>query len=297
MQVDERTKLIREKAREAIALAMDSRWNEAAAVNRELLEMDSNDIDASNRLGKALLELGDCPGARQAFERTLNLAPDNTIAKKNLERISASGGVARQASTQRITPQLFIEDSGKTTQVSLLAPAPHGQRSAIAGGAQVELRKQGDTMAVCDSNGTALGLLPPLLGARLLKLIQGGNRYDGAVSSNTPEQITVLLRETFQHPSQRSVVSFPARERVAQPAEAEDEPKQAAMLAKDADEDADEEEDSLFVDEIDEIDEDEDEVSFDLDADEDDGDENDEAEDEKETDDTDTAPARKPRAH
>jgi len=274
-QLDERTKLIREKSREAIGLAMESRWQEAATVNRELLELDPSDIDASNRLGKALLEAGDCAAAREAFGYTLRIATGNTIAKKNLERIDALGGNIRQASTQRITPQLFIEDSGKTTQVPLLAPAPHEQRSTIAGGTSVELRKQGDTLAVHDgSSGQYLGLLPPLLGARLAKLLQAGNRYEGAVSSNTPEQITVLLRETFQHPSQRNVVSFPTRERIAQPVaepprQQDDDDDADAVTAAAAGDWAAEEED-VFSEDLD-VDEDDEAIEGEVD-DEDDAD-------------------------
>ena len=40
--------------------------------------------------------------------------------------------------------------------------------------------------------------------------MDGGNEYRGAVASTTGDAIRVVLQETFQHPSLRATVSFPA---------------------------------------------------------------------------------------
>ncbi|GAC1318223.1 MAG: hypothetical protein NVSMB2_12810 [Chloroflexota bacterium] len=41
----------------------------------------------TNMLGRALAELGDKDGARQAFERTLSVEPDNRIAQRQLQAL------------------------------------------------------------------------------------------------------------------------------------------------------------------------------------------------------------------
>ena len=86
-QVDEKTKARKEKSRGAIALAMEGRWERAVTLNREILGLFPDDVDALNRLGKALLELGRYPASRDSFESALRISPHNTIAKKNLERL------------------------------------------------------------------------------------------------------------------------------------------------------------------------------------------------------------------
>jgi Flp pilus assembly protein TadD len=48
---------------QAIAAATGARWDEAADVNRKLLEYGP-EAEAENRLAKALWELGDLAGAR-----------------------------------------------------------------------------------------------------------------------------------------------------------------------------------------------------------------------------------------
>ncbi len=53
----ERNKLRREKSKEAVSLALKGLWEQAAEVNREILELFPEDVEAWNRLGKAFLEL------------------------------------------------------------------------------------------------------------------------------------------------------------------------------------------------------------------------------------------------
>ena len=53
-QAEDRIRLRRVLPERAIALAMQSRWSEAADVNRKIIELYPNDADAYNRLGKAL---------------------------------------------------------------------------------------------------------------------------------------------------------------------------------------------------------------------------------------------------
>ena len=43
----------------------------------------------TNMLGRALLQLGDKDAARHAFERTLAIEPDNRIALKQMDGLSA----------------------------------------------------------------------------------------------------------------------------------------------------------------------------------------------------------------
>jgi hypothetical protein len=53
--------------------------------------------------------------------------------------------------------------------------------------------------------------LEPKVAQRLSELMNGGNRYIAAVAQANGNQIRVLIRETFQHPSQRNRVSFPGK--------------------------------------------------------------------------------------
>lgn len=195
------------KSREAVELAMGGRWEEAAAVNREVIAASPSDLDAYNRLGKALLELGDPQAARAAFEHSLTLDPSNPIARKNIERLS--NGAAAGGSAQ-LNAKMFIGETGKSAQVALLGCAVDSSRPYLAPGSAIDLRVNKGNLVVYSAHGQYVGIVPPRVGHRLVPLMEGGNRYGGAVVSSTAETVHVVLHESYQHPSLRSKTSFPA---------------------------------------------------------------------------------------
>ena len=200
---------------------MNGEWAEAAQLNREILEAAPDNVEAMNRLGKALAELGESGQALDAFRRALALSPGNPIATKNVERLLAEAGNAAPARRScngnggTLKPRMFIADSGKSAEVSLLASTSAGNPSP---GTPVTLEANSPTLGVMAPDGNCLGLVPPTMARRLLCLISGGNRYEGAVSGTATGAVRVVLREAYQHPSQRAKVSFPATTRpVEQP--------------------------------------------------------------------------------
>jgi len=88
-QTEEKARLRRQRAEHAIQMALDSRWEEAVAANRAIIGTFPNDVEAWNRLGKALSELGQYRDAREAYSKSYSLDATNTIAKRNLERLAA----------------------------------------------------------------------------------------------------------------------------------------------------------------------------------------------------------------
>lgn len=208
-QTGETTRLRRQRVEQAIQLALESRWKEAVAVNRSLISMFPSDVDAYNRLGKALMEMGDYEDARMAYEKALELEPLNSIARKNLERLEVrtKAAAAQGDGPRKIDPALFIAETGKTGIAHLRAVAAQALGRLTAGDT-LELKPQDNTVAVVAPDGDYVGQLEPKLGLRLLRLMDGGNRYVVAVASLSEQR--VIIREIYQHPSQQGRPSFPA---------------------------------------------------------------------------------------
>jgi len=205
-------RLRREKEREAIALATQGRWREAVEVNRAILALFPQDVHALNRLGRALAELGRYSEARSAFQRALEVDPSNSIARKNLDRLRGLEDRPQETPTgDRVASvQVFIEERGKTCRTRLQAPAPPEERVDLNPGEEVELQVQGDQVAVYSTRRRYLGRLEPRLARRLIRLMQGGNRYTAAIAAADQKGVEVIIREVFQHPSLMGVVSFPS---------------------------------------------------------------------------------------
>ena len=207
-------KLRRQRTREAIELAMQGRWEEAVAANNSVIDIFPNDINAYNRLGKALTELGRYDDAMEAYSRALDIQHNNSIAKKNLRRLSllkqaqtAPGGGNHTAS-----PEIFIEESGKAAVTRLEKLASVDVLAKIAAGEQVYLRPKGQGLIVENKMGEYVGQLQPKIGVRLAKLIEGGNGYTAAIARSEDNEVKVIIKEVFQHPSQAGLASFPAQD-------------------------------------------------------------------------------------
>jgi tetratricopeptide (TPR) repeat protein len=199
--------------RQAVALAMDSRWAEAAEVNRSILDDFPNDLETCNRLGKALSELGRNGEARKAFERALSLSPNNPIAKKNLDRLSKLGDEVRSAGAPAVrSRRAFIEESGKSGVTSLVNLARPDVLVRLAPGHPVELAPEEGRLKIAKPSGEYVGQVEPKLASRLTRLMKGGNRYEGAVTSVGEREITVMISETYKHQAQAGIVSFPSKD-------------------------------------------------------------------------------------
>lgn len=203
----------RNKAKDAIALALASRWGEAVALNRELVGDFPKDVEAYNRLGKALSELGQYKEAKDAFRQTLEISPANGIARKNLQRLAQlneEAAIPKQGS--KVPPELFIEERGKSATISLKKLPTNKGYLRMAPGDAVELQPSGSRLTVESPEGQYLGEIEPKLGQRLAKLIQGGNRYAVAVTSVQEQNLVIMIKETYQHRSQHGTISFPNKQ-------------------------------------------------------------------------------------
>jgi tetratricopeptide (TPR) repeat protein len=214
-QEERLARLKRQRSKQAIDLAMQGRWQEAVAANKFILENFPRDVDAYNRLGRAYMELGEYAQAREAYRRTIELDSFNAIAKKNLQRLSYLGEakvVGLGGESRKIEPHHFIEEIGKAGVVSLYHLAPTEIRARMVAGDEVYLKIDGPRLIVENSRGEYLGQVEPKHGQRLIKFMEGGNRYSAAIVSSTEEAMSVIIREVYQDPSQAGRLSFPSRE-------------------------------------------------------------------------------------
>ncbi len=211
-QTEDRARFRRIKTEQAIQLAIENRWEDAYSTNKAILEVFPDDIDAYNRLGKALTELGRYPEAREAYTKALRSDPTNTIARRNLDRLAMlveqAGSTRRAEAGPKANPTLFISETGKSGPASLIdIPADVLLRASV--GDEIFLRQNGATLKAETVNGEYLGSVEPRLGLRLSKLLEGGNEYTAAITHLSTSDVRILIKETYQHPSQSGKLSFP----------------------------------------------------------------------------------------
>ncbi len=213
---DEKMRIRRRLQEKAVELAAMNRWEEAVEINRQILSL-GEDPDTYNRIGKALMELGQYTEARDAYQQTLRLQPTNAIARKNVARLDAliargfESGQANRKARQQVDLRMFITETGRTAITTLIDVPKSPAVDALITGEKMDFRVEGKTVYVVDADGTVIGRLEPKLGQRLAELINGGNRYLAAIAQSDPRMVRLLIRETYQDPSQRNRISFPGK--------------------------------------------------------------------------------------
>lgn len=198
-------------AEEAIALALDSKWEEALAINQHLVEKHGPDEDAYNRMGKALTELGRLTEAIDAYRRTLEMNAQNTIAQKNMHKLAVMMETKERlgsAAVASIDVDLFTEEPGKSALTVLTEPK-HAVTVAVAPGDVVNLETDDGKLNARTVKGVLLGQVDTKIARRLLPLMKTGNRYSAAVARVTEDRIEVMIREEFQSAENVRRSSFP----------------------------------------------------------------------------------------
>ncbi|MDP2663038.1 MAG: tetratricopeptide repeat protein [Dehalococcoidia bacterium] len=210
---EDKVKLKRQRTELAISLAMRNRWEEALLANQSILELYPEEVEAYNRIGKALTELGRYGDAASSYRQALELDPNNTIAQRNLARLSQAPHAEGIPVDKRdnVDPRLFIEETGKSGFTNLVQLAGRDILARMSAGDRVSLTVAGRKVTVENARGEHLGEVEPRLALRLINLMNGGNQYAAAITSLNQSGVRIIIKETFQHPDQVGKVSFPSK--------------------------------------------------------------------------------------
>lgn len=203
----------RHLSQQAIALAVQSRWKEAAELNEEIVALTPDDAEAYNRLGKAYTEVGKIADARGAYERSLEFDPANLIAQRNLDRLLKISDLQTsellKSAAHKLDPRFFMEETGRTGQTFLVDPADAGTLARLAAGDQVQLQVSDGKLVTMSMDGTYAGTVEQRLSSRLMRLMRGGNEYQAGVVGVDNTAVRIIIRETLQAPENVGRISFP----------------------------------------------------------------------------------------
>ena len=212
------SRLKRQQTDQAIEAARNADWAAAAEINEKILETGP-DSAAENRAAKAYWELGELGKAREHYQSALAIDPTNRIAERNIHRLrmlmvdAGSKTVPAQAGS-KAPVSIFVEETGKTGFAHLVDLASPNDLAQVNPGDVVELSPSGPRV-VAKSNGVKIGAVEPRVAARLLRLMADGNKYAAGVTSLGDEDVRIIIRETYQDPTNYGMVSFPTAAKVS----------------------------------------------------------------------------------
>lgn len=196
----------------AIDAALDSRWEEALKLNRKIIKLDPQNVDALARLARVYMEKGRLNLAKKYYSEVIKIDPYNPIALKNLKIIKSfkpngQNGIIH-ASDSKLSAALFLQEPGKTKVVNLLKVAEPQKLSQAYCGMPVEMVIKNRKITVADGLGNYLGVLPDDVNHHLLRLLKGGNKYSLFIKSIKVNGLAVLIKEIFRSKRFKNQPSF-----------------------------------------------------------------------------------------
>lgn len=195
----------------AIDAALESNWDEALKLNKQIIKLDPQNIDALNRQARAYMELGKCNLAKKYYSEVLKIDPYNPIAQKNLKIVKAfksKGLLPVSNGINKLSASLFLQEPGKTKIVGLLNVAEPQKLSQAFCGMKVEMIIKNRKITITDSRDNYLGVLPDDISFRLLKFLKGGNKYELFIKSIKINGLSVLIKETHRSKKFKNQPSF-----------------------------------------------------------------------------------------
>ena len=198
----------------AIDAALDCRWEEALKLNKKIIKIDPQNVDALARLARVYLEMGRSNLAKKYYSEVIKIDPYNPIALKNLKIIESfkpngqSGGIIHTVNSNKLSASLFLQEPGKTKMINLLKVAEPQKLSQSYCGMQVEMAIKNRKITIVDSTGNYLGVMPDDINHHLLKLIRGGNKYELFIKSIRVNGLAVLIKETYRSKRFKNQPSF-----------------------------------------------------------------------------------------
>ncbi len=178
-------------AQKAISEALIGNWKEAIKINKQILSNYPDDVEAVNRLSKAMFETGDLKKAQKYARAALRLDPLNTIAKKSLEKYSQATG---EVQSIKSAYTCFLEEPGKTKTVELINLGKKDVILSLSPGSPITLKCGQYKVSVLSGDGKHIGKLPDDTAAKLIKLTRAKISLIACIKSATEDKVKIFIR-------------------------------------------------------------------------------------------------------
>lgn len=168
----------------AIEAAISGRWGEAVKLNLQLSKKYQDEVEILNRLAKAYTEVAILSRAKSAYRAALRVDPYNQIAKKNLERLnSLSEKDLARTSGSNVSPELFLEEPGKTKETHLLEAGKIKTVSSLKIGDKLESQTSGGEIWLFHSGKNRVGRVEPEMARLIISAIRIGSKFEFIVKA------------------------------------------------------------------------------------------------------------------
>jgi len=197
---------------QAIDKAIAGLWQEAIILNKKIIKIDKNNIDAYLRLGFANVQINNILEAKKYYKKSLKLQPSNNVAKEYLERIKIldkKTSKKNKDSKLSLDPNLFLEITGKTRSFVLVNLGQKNTLAHLTIGLKVNLHVRKRKIEFRDINNDYIGSLPDDISKRLVIFITANSKFSAYIKEASLNRVVIFLREEKKGKKVQRFSSFP----------------------------------------------------------------------------------------
>lgn len=195
----------------AVDSAVNLDWVKAIDFNKQILNIEKNNVAALLRLGFAHMQAKNKTEAEQYYNKVLKIQPNNPIALENLEKINVLQSTSKKNSggTVQLNPSLFLEIPGKTKSIILVNLGQKDILAELTIGQEVLVKAKKRKIEIRTSDGEYIGTLPDDVSRRLLAFIEAESTYTAYIKEANLNRVVVFMKEEKKGKKVLQYVSFP----------------------------------------------------------------------------------------
>lgn len=188
-------KAVEELANDSIKAALEKRWAEAIALNKEIIDFDDENIPALNRLARAYIELSKFEEAKKTLKIVLKLDPINQTAKKNMEYAQNSKKIIGNAPIPDV--KTFIKEPGTTKEYEFILQTKGITSKKFYLGEPLNVVLEKHKASLHTPNGDSLGYFEEDMAEKILNCLKKGGEIKASYLSGEDKIIKILMKSTI----------------------------------------------------------------------------------------------------
>ena len=192
----------------AIREASNNNWEKAKKLNLVILNISKNNIETLNRLGISYMKLSDKVNATKCFKYVLKIAPNNMIAKKNLNKLQLNLPEIT-INLSKIDTANLVNETGKSIHIKCdIKNSKKILNQGIDTGSKLTIRNEKDSIGIYKGN-SKIHIIDNSIGKRISNLINLGNEYTCTVLGVSENSININIKEKSKSKEAMQIISFP----------------------------------------------------------------------------------------
>lgn len=192
----------------AIQKALENNWQEAIAINQEIILDNPSDLNALNRLTNAYIHTSQLKKAEKICNQVLKLDKENPIALKNLKKIQTLYKNCHHLCLDHNQKTInLIEEPGKSKVIPLVSTGEIDILSILQPCLELEIKIRQQHISFYYQE-KYIGKLPSDIAKRLIWLSKRENRYQAFIKSINKNKVAIFIKETRQSSRNQNYQSF-----------------------------------------------------------------------------------------